>query len=59
MLKQANLVVDRAVGTRRLYALNPDAFDSLRDYFNQLWTQALAAFKQAAEAQPREDEEDA
>jgi DNA-binding transcriptional ArsR family regulator len=47
VLKQAHLVVDRAVGNRRLYGLNPAAFDSLRDYFDHFWTQALAAFKHA------------
>ena len=51
VLKRANLVIDRAAGTRRLYALNPDAFDSLRDYFNHFWKQALAAFKKKVEEQ--------
>jgi DNA-binding transcriptional ArsR family regulator len=50
ILKQANLVVDQAVGTRRVYRLNPDGFESLREYFDQFWTQALVAFKQKAEA---------
>jgi DNA-binding transcriptional ArsR family regulator len=50
ILKQANLVVDRAAGTRRVYRLNPAGFESLREYFDQFWTQALVAFKQKAEA---------
>src|SRR5262249_16270534 len=29
ILKDANLVTDRAQGTRRLYALNPEGFDTL------------------------------
>jgi len=49
VLKDARLVIDRAAGTRRVYALNPDAFNSLRDYFDRFWTQALAAFKRRAE----------
>ena len=49
ILRHANLVVDRAEGTRRLYALNPEAFDSLREYFDQFWTQALSAFKKKVE----------
>jgi len=52
VLKQANLVVDRAEGTRRLYQLNPEGFDSLREYFEQFWTQALIAFKERVEEQP-------
>ena len=49
VLKKAQLVTDRAEGTRRVYALNPDAFDSLRDYFDHFWNQALAAFKKKVE----------
>jgi DNA-binding transcriptional ArsR family regulator len=52
VLKDANLVTDRAEGTRRVYALNPDAFDSLRAYFDRFWTEALAAFKARAEQRP-------
>src|SRR5260370_30460480 len=32
ILKQANLVLDRAEGTRTPYELNPEGFDSLREY---------------------------
>ena len=51
VLKEARLVVDRSSGTRRLYALNPEAFDSLRAYFDQFWNQALIAFKNKIEEQ--------
>ena len=34
VLKDAQLVGDRAEGTRRVYALNPNAFALLRDYFD-------------------------
>ncbi len=51
VLKEARLVVDRTSGTRRLYALNPEAFDSLREYFDQFWNQALIAFKNKVEEQ--------
>jgi len=50
VLKQARLVVDRADGTRRMYALNPDAFDALREHFDGYWSRALAAFKRHVEA---------
>jgi len=56
VLKRAGLVVDEPMGTRRLYALNPAAFDSLREYFDEFWSQALAAFKARVESpQPGED----
>ena len=51
ILKDANLVVDHSQGTRRLYQLNPQGFDSLREYFDQFWNHALAAFKKKVEEQ--------
>ena len=50
VLKRANLVIDRPVGNRRLYAIDPAGVDALRAYFEQFWHHALAAFKQAVEA---------
>jgi DNA-binding transcriptional ArsR family regulator len=52
VLKKAHLVVDRPVGNRRLYAVDPAGVDVLRAYFDRFWTQALAAFKRAAEDRP-------
>lgn len=49
VLKRANLVSDRAEGTRRLYAVNPEAMASLRAYFERFWMHALAAFKRRVE----------
>jgi DNA-binding transcriptional ArsR family regulator len=49
ILKQAHLVMDHAVGNRRLYQLNPQGFDSLRAYLEQFWTHALEAFRQRVE----------
>jgi DNA-binding transcriptional ArsR family regulator len=49
VLKDAKLVFDRAEGTRRVYALNREGFDSLRAYLDQFWTQALAAFQRKVE----------
>ena len=50
VLKRANLVTDRAEGARRVYAVNPDALASLRRYFEQFWSEALAAFKHHVES---------
>ena len=44
VLKDAGLVIDRAEGTRRVYELNPAAFASLREYFDEFWGVALQAF---------------
>ena len=54
MLKEAGLVVDRPVGNRRIYQLNPDGVDALRAQLDRFWTQALAAYKAVAE-QPTEE----
>src|SRR5260370_27138451 len=51
VLKEAGLVLDRRVGTRRLYQLHPEALAALRDYLDWYWTQALATYKQAVEQQ--------
>ena len=50
VLKDAHLVVDRPLGNRRLYQLNPGGVEALRAYFDRFWNHALAAFKKAAEA---------
>jgi DNA-binding transcriptional ArsR family regulator len=55
VLKRAQLVTDRSEGARRIYALNPEAFDSLRAYFDQFWAQALAAFKKRVEEHPTKE----
>jgi len=49
ILKSAGLVTDRAVGTRRIYAVEPEALAVLRAYFDTFWTRSLAAFRDVAE----------
>jgi hypothetical protein len=51
VLKDAGLVSESRVGTRRVYRVEPDAVAELRSYFDAFWTQALAAFKTAAETE--------
>jgi DNA-binding transcriptional ArsR family regulator len=55
VLKDARLVIDTAAGTRRVYAVNPDAIESLRRYFDRFWTRALAAFTKKVDEDARED----
>jgi DNA-binding transcriptional ArsR family regulator len=56
VLKDAGLVTERRDGTRRLYRIDPSGVAAIRDYFDQFWTDALAAFKAAAEAEQRRSE---
>jgi DNA-binding transcriptional ArsR family regulator len=52
VLKSVGLVTDRAVGTRRVYAVDPDALAVLRAYFDAFWTRSLSAFADAAHERP-------
>jgi DNA-binding transcriptional ArsR family regulator len=49
VLKEAQLVIDRPEGTRRLYELDRRGVGALRDYLDALWDDALDRFAQAAE----------
>jgi DNA-binding transcriptional ArsR family regulator len=49
VLKGAGLVTDRAVGTRRIYAVDPDGVEALRAYLDQFWLKTLAAYKTVVE----------
>ncbi|HJQ03343.1 MAG TPA: metalloregulator ArsR/SmtB family transcription factor [Jatrophihabitans sp.] len=51
ILKSVGLVTDRAVGTRRVYTVDPNALAIIRAYFDAFWTRSLAAFRDAAEQQ--------
>jgi DNA-binding transcriptional ArsR family regulator len=55
VLKAVGLVTDRAVGTRRIYSVDPDALAILRAYFDAFWTRSLAAFRDAAQEVPQEE----
>ena len=56
VLKEAGLVTDRHIGTRRLYQLNPEGVGALRAYLDRFWNRALTAFKAAAEQLPQEEQ---
>jgi DNA-binding transcriptional ArsR family regulator len=49
VLKAAGLVRERREGTRNYYSVDGDALAELREYFEDFWEEALAAFKEAAE----------
>ena len=49
VLKDAGLVRDVQVGTRRVYSLDPDGLTKLRDYMDRFWDTALHSFKARVE----------
>ena len=44
VLKSADLVTERAEGTRRIYRLNPDGVAALRDQLDTYWNRALTGY---------------
>ena len=54
VLKAAGLVVVRAEGTRRLYAVDTRGIESLRRWLDGFWDEALTSFKRAAEKAAKE-----
>jgi DNA-binding transcriptional ArsR family regulator len=51
VLKDAGLVVVRRDGTRRVYQVDPQGVQVMRDYLDRFWDKALAAFKQFIETE--------
>lgn len=49
LLKNAGLVTDEAVGTRRLYRLDNEGIEAVQAYLNEVWGNALARFRLVAE----------
>lgn len=54
ILKAAGLVTDHAMGTRRIYAVDPAALAAIREYFDSFWALSLQAFRAAAEREGQE-----
>jgi DNA-binding transcriptional ArsR family regulator len=49
VLQAAGLIVVRPDGARRLYGIDPNGIEALRNWLDGFWDETLAAFKQAAE----------
>ena len=49
LLKSAGLVQDRAVGTRRIYHLDPSGIEALRADLDRFWAKALGAYQRIVE----------
>jgi DNA-binding transcriptional ArsR family regulator len=54
VLKDAGLVIDRPVGTRRIYQLDPAGVGALRAELDRFWTNALATYKEVVEESKEE-----
>ena len=55
VLKDAGLVIDQAVGNRRIYRVDPDGLAALRDQLDRFWNKALAAYKVTVEQTSQEE----
>ncbi len=49
VLREAGLVRDRAIGTRRIHALHADGLDAVRRYLEAVWGEAATRFRLVAE----------
>ncbi len=52
VLKDAELVRVRPMGTRRIYAVDPDGLSGMRAELESFWSAALTTFKRIVEADP-------
>ncbi len=49
VLREAGLVRQQAVGTRRIYSVAPEGLQSLRNWVDSMWDDALGRFAAAVE----------
>ena len=58
LLKAAGLVVQEPAGTRRVYRLHDQGVEAVRSYLRQVWGDAAARFRSAAEEEPSAEPSD-
>jgi DNA-binding transcriptional ArsR family regulator len=56
LLKEAGLVKDQPVGTRRVYYIDPRGLSAVRAWFDQFWDHALASFQAEVARRVQRDE---
>jgi DNA-binding transcriptional ArsR family regulator len=56
LLRDAGLVTDHADGTRHIYELRAEGVEAIRQYFADVWGEAVARFRIVAENVERPDE---
>jgi DNA-binding transcriptional ArsR family regulator len=54
LLKQAGLVAEESLGTRRIYSLQMDGVEAVEAYLTQVWGETVARFRLMAENTPDE-----
>lgn len=52
VLKDAGLVREKPDGAKRVYSIDPSGLGPLRQWLDQFWDQALAAFQSEIEHKP-------
>ena len=57
VLKDAGLVTDRSVGTRRIYYIDPKGLGAMRAWLDQFWDSALVAFAAEVERSTTKEKE--
>jgi len=55
VLKDAGLVLDQQVGTRRLYRVDPDGLTRLREHLDGFWQRSLASFERRTREEDTDD----
>ena len=53
LLKRAGLVVEKPVGTRRIYQLHDEGVEAVRAYVERVWGDAATRFRLVAENSPK------
>lgn len=57
VLKEAGLVNDRSVGTRRIYHIDPKGLGAMRVWLDQFWEAALVAFAAEVDRSDKQQED--
>ena len=55
VLKQAGLVTEQAIGTRRIYRLDEAGVAALRDQLDTFWNRALSSYEDLVKEPPEEN----
>jgi DNA-binding transcriptional ArsR family regulator len=53
VLRDAEVLHERRIGTRRLYSIRPEAIESVRAFLEELWPTSLARLKDSVEGDLR------
>ncbi|MBV9119671.1 MAG: winged helix-turn-helix transcriptional regulator [Chloroflexi bacterium] len=56
VLREAGLIAEQRVGTRRLYSLRPEGLAEIREFLEELWPDRLERLKHLAETKARHDD---